>query len=56
MRRVESAARVAYKAGYRRFLEANGVPLCVDREGVDRVAVHSALAPRILAFLTSSIA
>ena len=32
-------------------LFANGVPLCVDREGVDREAVHARLAPKILAFL-----
>ena len=35
---------------------ANGVPLCVDRPGVDREAVHADLAPRILAFLMASLA
>ncbi len=34
-------------------LQANGVPLCVDREGVDRSAVHARLAPQVLAFVTS---
>jgi predicted dienelactone hydrolase len=33
----------------------NGVPLCVDREGVDREAVHAKLAPRILAFLAAAM-
>jgi predicted dienelactone hydrolase len=32
-------------------LAANGVPLCVDRDGVDREAVHARLAPEILTFL-----
>ena len=31
-------------------LSANGVPLCRDRQGVDREAVHADLAARILAF------
>lgn len=31
-------------------LAVNGVPLCVDRAGVDRAAVHARLAPRILSF------
>jgi hypothetical protein len=35
-------------------LTANGAPLCVDREGVDREAVHGRLAPQILAFLVSA--
>lgn len=35
-------------------LSANGVPLCVDRNGVDRRAVHAWLAPQILAFLATS--
>jgi predicted dienelactone hydrolase len=35
-------------------LSANGVPLCVDREGVDRAAVHARLAPQILAFLVTA--
>lgn len=34
-------------------IAASGVPLCVDRQGVDRAAVHAALAPRILAFLNA---
>jgi predicted dienelactone hydrolase len=32
--------------------KANNVPLCVDREGVDRSAVHGRLAPQVHAFLT----
>jgi predicted dienelactone hydrolase len=36
-------------------LEANGVPLCVDREGVDREAVHAYLAPKILDFLRATL-
>ena len=35
-------------------LQANGVPLCVDRLGVDREKVHARLAPQILAFLNSA--
>jgi len=37
-------------------LSANGVPLCVDREGVDRQAVHARLAPKILTFLSHTVA
>ena len=37
-------------------LSANGVPLCVDREGVDRQAVHARLAPKILFFLSHTVA
>ena len=33
-------------------LKAGSVALCVDREGVDRSAVHARLAPQVLAFLT----
>jgi len=36
-------------------LAANGVPLCVDREGVDREAVHARLAPQILAFFRAAM-
>jgi predicted dienelactone hydrolase len=32
-------------------LAVDGVPLCVDRPGVDRDAVHAKLAPQILMFL-----
>ena len=32
-------------------LLASGVPLCIDRTGVDREAVHARLAPQILAVL-----
>lgn len=32
-------------------LAVDGVPLCVDRPGVDREAVHTRLAPQILMFL-----
>ncbi len=45
-----------YLNSCRSDVAANGVPLCVDRKGVDRVAVHAFLAPRILAILTSSFA
>ena len=36
-------------------LSVNGVRLCVDREGVDREAVHARLAPQILAFFISAM-
>jgi predicted dienelactone hydrolase len=36
-------------------LSANGVPLCVDRKGVDREAVHERLATKILAFFTAAM-
>ena len=36
-------------------LSANGVPLCVDRKGVDREAVHAKLAPRISAFFAAAM-
>ncbi|HTT40072.1 MAG TPA: alpha/beta fold hydrolase [Burkholderiales bacterium] len=36
-------------------LSANGVSLCVDREGVDREVVHAQLAPRIRRFLTAAL-
>jgi len=36
-------------------LAANGVPLCVDREGVDRAATHAQLAPRIRDFLLGAL-
>lgn len=32
-------------------LEANGVPLCRDRPGVDRAAVHRRLVEEVVAFL-----
>ena len=35
-------------------LSANGVPLCVDRKGVDREAVHARLAPQIRAFFAAA--
>jgi len=35
-------------------LAANGVPLCVDRLGVDREKVHAKVAPKILAFVTGA--
>jgi hypothetical protein len=31
------------------------VPICIDREGVDREAVHARLAPQILAFLLEAM-
>ena len=37
-------------------LAVHGVPLCVDRVGVDREAVHARLAPRILIFLRDAFA
>lgn len=37
-------------------LAVDGVPLCVDRIGVDREAVHAKLAPRILKFLSGAFA
>ena len=36
-------------------LSANGVPLCVDRKGVDRDAVHAKLAPQIRAFFAAAM-
>jgi predicted dienelactone hydrolase len=36
-------------------LAANGVPLCVDRTGVDREAVHARLAPQIRAFFVAAM-
>jgi predicted dienelactone hydrolase len=36
-------------------LAANGVPLCVDRRGVDREAVHAKLAPQIRAFFSAAM-
>jgi predicted dienelactone hydrolase len=36
-------------------IAVNGVRLCVDREGVDREAVHAKLAPQILAFLVAAM-
>ena len=36
-------------------LEANGVPLCRDRAGVDRGAVHASLEPLIRAFFDSNL-
>ena len=35
-------------------LASNGVPLCVDRPGVDREAVHARIAPLVLSFLEKS--
>lgn len=37
-------------------IEANGIPLCKDRDGVDREAVHAMLAPKIASFLKSALA
>ncbi len=34
---------------------ANGVPICVDRDGVDRRAVHALLAPQIRDFLRAKL-
>jgi predicted dienelactone hydrolase len=39
-----------------RPIEANGVPLCEDRAGVDRGAVHSRLVPAIRTFLGEALA
>ncbi len=36
-------------------LEANGVPLCRDRTGVDRDAVHAQLAPQVRAFFDANL-
>ncbi len=36
-------------------MTANGVPLCTDREGVNREDVHAELAPRILEFLAGAL-
>jgi predicted dienelactone hydrolase len=36
-------------------LQANGVPLCHDREGVDRGVVHAFLSERIVAFLDAAL-
>jgi predicted dienelactone hydrolase len=36
-------------------LAANGVPLCVDREGVDREAVHARLAQQIRSFFSAAM-
>ncbi|MEM1189813.1 MAG: hypothetical protein AAGI72_14860 [Pseudomonadota bacterium] len=36
-------------------LKANGVPLCMDRPGVDRGKVHARLAPLILNFLKTTL-
>ena len=36
-------------------IEANGVPLCIDRAGVSRAAVHKALRGLILRFLDHSL-
>lgn len=36
-------------------LSVNGVRICVDREGVDRAAVHARLAPQVLAFLLAAM-
>lgn len=36
-------------------LAANGVPICIDRSGVDRESVHARLAPRILEFLQNKL-
>jgi predicted dienelactone hydrolase len=35
-------------------LVSNGVPLCVDRPGVDRAAVHARVAPLVLTFLEAT--